>query len=120
MLEILADVELGIILAILIVVAIALIRKKKKKAYFLNDTAADEKINDISDKISLLNIKINEIHEIQTNKDQEGIPLIYFRKSLEDAIKELGAIIIELNMYQSRILTEIIKYNDSQNNKKTD
>jgi hypothetical protein len=93
----LVELGVGLIAAIMVIREVLGFLDKKK---FLSDNGngslnghgavMNEHVNDVRLAVSKVKEKVDDLHDWHDKRDADGVPLWYVRRSLEDAIKDLG------------------------------
>ncbi len=102
----LLELGVGFIAAIMVIREVLGFLEKRKNGGGGQSLIMNEHVNDVRGAVSAIKDKVDDLHEWHNKTDQDGIPLWYVRRSLEESIRELG----EKIYLQIEIQTEILRH----------
>ena len=102
--NILVGVAGGLLAVIMIFKEIRLFLKDRKT----EDTkcAVNCKVPDNID-IGVMAQQVSSMHSLHSKTDDDGVPMVYFRRSFEDAIKDLTSVLRKMDSNQNRIMDRL-------------
>ncbi len=100
----LMELGVGLIAAILVIREVLAFLEKKRYGSGNRGIIMSENVHDMKETVTTIKDKVDDLHLWHSKTDQDGIPLWYVRRSLEDAIKDLGERIGEQIVVQTQIL----------------
>ena len=117
----LLELGIGLIAAVMVIREVLnfLAKKKYGNGYSTNHAHGEimsEHVNDVRTVVTNIKDKVDDLHDWHSKTDQDGIPLWYVKRSLEEAIKTLGERIGDQIQMQTKIIQHMQRMEEHYRN----